>query len=73
MIESIPSSLIPVIEMAPGDQFYFLNERGTIFTVISFIYYPNGYIKYAKCLKPGKLYPAYFSRKAMVVKLKTKI
>lgn len=73
MIENIPSSLIPVIELAPGDQFYFLNERGTIFTVISFQYYPNGDIKYAKCVKPGKIYPIYFSGKPMVVKIKTKI
>ncbi len=73
MIENIPGALISPIELEPGDQFYFLDDKTTVFTVITHILYPNGDKKYARCMKPGKLYPVYFSRKAMVIKLKTKI
>ena len=73
MIENIQGSMIPAIELAQGDQFYFDNDKGNIFTVISYIFYPNGDVKYVRCMKPGKLYPVYFSRRAMVIKLKTKI
>ncbi len=50
-------------ELKKGNEFYFEDNRASLFVFKGFIYRKDGSIKTAVCNAPGKLHPIYISAK----------
>ena len=65
--------MVSIMELAPGQEFYFENDKTQLFVILSFLYRKDRTIKTAKCCKPGKLYPIYINAKREVIVLQTPV